>query len=276
MTRILLLIALLFGASHAVAQSYPEYNSTTVNDYAGLLDDAAEARVVQELENLRKDTGVEMTVLTLSRQDMFAPDITIEKFATGLFNEWGIGDKTSNDGVLVLILKTDRAMQIELGDGYGHEWDRETARVIDRSFLPAFGEDRYQDGIQAGVTDIINSIVKPFLTGEEAPKSSGEGSNFIWVIFTAIFGGIAALIFKDKFVKLKKCPECGGRHLNRSRHVKNKATKQAAGDGDMITECDNCSYRAVVPYTISRISSSSSKSSFGGGSSSGGGAGGKW
>lgn len=274
MTRILMILALVFSAVGAFAQSYPEYNSTTVNDYAELLDDASEARVVAQLEALEKDTGIEMTVLTLSSQDMFAPDITLEKFATGLFNEWGIGDKTSNDGVLVLIMKTDRAMRIELGGSYGRDWDRAAARVIDRSFLPAFKEDRYRDGIEAGVTDTINTIVTPFLAGEKPP--TGAPNNWVWVIVMAVVGGFGALIFKDKFVKLKRCPECGTRHLNRTRHVKNNATKMSTGDGDVITTCSNCSYRNVVPYTIGRISSSSSKSSFGGGSSGSGGASGKW
>ncbi|WP_439142779.1 TPM domain-containing protein [Planktotalea sp.] len=274
MTRLLAILAFIFTANTAFSQSYPDYASTTVNDYAGLLDDASEARLVKQLEELKKDTGVEMTVLTLSRQEMFAPDQTLEQFATGLFDEWGIGDKTRNDGVLVMVLHTDRAMRIELGKAYGRDWDRTAARVIDRSFLPAFAEDRYQDGIEAGVTETINTIVTPFLAGEDAPSGSAE-NNWVWAIVMAVVAGMGALIFKDKFVKLKKCPECGTRHLNRTRHVKNKATKTSTGDGDMITECSNCSYRSVVPYTISRVSSSKS-SSFGGGSSGGGGASGKW
>lgn len=274
MTRFLAILALIFTTSTVFAQSYPDYASTTVNDYAGLLDDASETRLVKQLKDLKKDTGVEMTVLTLSRQEMFAPDQTLEQFATGLFDEWGIGDKTRNDGVLVMVLHTDRAMRIELGKAYGRDWDRTAARVIDRSFLPAFGEDRYQDGIESGVTDTINTIVTPFLASEIAPSGRAE-NNWVWAIVMAVVAGMGALIFKDKFVKLKKCPECGTRHLNRTRHVKNKATKTSTGDGDMITECSNCSYRSVVPYTISRVSSSKS-SSFGGGSSGGGGASGKW
>lgn len=274
MKLISLCFALLLSATCALAQSYPEYNSTTVNDYAGLLDDAAEARVSEQLEALRKDTGVEMTVLTLSRKDMFTQDPSIEKFATGLFNTWGIGDKNRNDGVLVMVLHTDREMRIELGSAYGSEWNRAAARVMDRSFLPAFAEERYQDGIESGIRDTIDTIVTPFLAGAEAP--SGGSNNWVWAIVLAVFGGMGALIFKDKFVKLKKCPDCGTRHLNRTRHIKKKATKTSQGDGDMITECSNCSYRSVVPYTISRVSSSSSSSSFGGGSSSGGGASGKW
>ncbi len=274
MTRFFMIAALVFSASGALAQSYPEYNSITVNDYAGLLDEASEARVSEQLDQLRKDTGVEMTVLTLSRQDMFAPDQTLEQFATGLFNEWGIGNKNSNDGVLVMVLRTDRAMRIELGGAYGRDWDRAAARVIDRSFLPAFKEDRYQDGIEAGVSDTIETIVTPFLAGDEAP--AGESNNWVWLIVMAVFGAVGLGMFKDKLVRFKKCPECGQRHLTRTRHVKRQATKTSTGDGDIITDCSNCSYHSVVPYTIARRSSSSSRSSFGGGSSGGGGASGRW
>lgn len=273
MTRILKILALVFSANAAIAQSYPEYSSTTVNDFAGLLDEGAEARLSKQLSDLRKTTGVEMTVLTLSRQDMFAPDQTLEKFATGLFNEWGVGDKSRNDGVLIMVLRTDRAMRIELGSAYGSEWNRYAATVINRSFLPAFKEDRYQDGIEAGVSDTIDSIVAPYLAGTNAPN--GQSDTWVWAAVLAVFGTIGALVFKDRFVKLKKCPQCGTRHLERTRHVKSMASKTSTGSGDRITTCSNCDYREVVPYTISRKSSSRS-SSFGGGSSSGGGASGRW
>lgn len=78
MIHILKILALVFSANAAIAQSYPEYSSTTVNDFAGLLDEGAEARLSKQLSDLRKTTGVEMTILTLSRQDMFAPDQTLE------------------------------------------------------------------------------------------------------------------------------------------------------------------------------------------------------
>ena len=271
MLRILLF---LFWIPTAItAQSYPDYNSTTLNDYAGLLDVASKDRISAQLTALKQDTGVEMTVLTLSRQDMFAPDQSLEEFATGLFDHWGIGDKDRNDGVLILVLRTDRAMRIELGKAYGRDWDRTAANVIDRSFIPAFKEDRYQDGIEAGITDTIDSIITPFLAGEEAPS---DGSAWIFAAFAAFSGAILALIFKDKFVKLKKCPQCGTRHLDRHRHIKRKATKTRQGDGDIITECSNCGYRDVTGYSIPRTRSSSSSSSFGGGSSGGGGASGRW
>lgn len=275
MRRVLALLiwALLAVPSLVLAQSYPDYESTTVNDFAGLLDAGAEARVSAQLETLRKETGVEMTVVTLSRQAVFAPDQSLEQFATGLFNNWGIGDKTRNDGVLVLVLREDRAMRIELGAGFERDWDRASAKVIDRSFLPAFKEDRYQDGIETGVADVIETVVMPFLGGEDAPKASDD--SFIWIVVAAVFGAFGIFSARDKLVSLKKCPNCGTRGLSRAREVKVRASKTMNGSGEVTTRCANCTYHHMAPYSIARLSSSSS-SSFGGGSSGGGGASGRW
>ena len=97
MLRFLCVFMLLAGM--ASAQSYPEYQSSTVNDVADLLDPPEEAALSERLTELERETGVEMTVLTLSSQSGFAPDQTLEQFATGLFNHWGIGKAERDDGV---------------------------------------------------------------------------------------------------------------------------------------------------------------------------------
>ena len=170
MTRLLAasLILCLSFLPAAFAQSLPEYQSLTVNDYAEILDETVEAKLDEQLAQLRKDNGVEMTVLTLKRRALYTADQSLEEFATAVFNSWGVGDKTRNDGVLIMVLRQDREMRIELGSGYGPEWDRTAAEVTERSFLPAFKTYDYAGGITTGVTDTINSIVLPFRNGESA------------------------------------------------------------------------------------------------------------
>jgi uncharacterized protein len=82
-----------------------------------------------------------LTVVTLKSQKPYAPGETLEDFATNLFDDWGIGDATRNDGILVLVLPNDRAMRIELGAGYDASWNNEAGRLIDRSYLPSFSSD---------------------------------------------------------------------------------------------------------------------------------------
>lgn len=277
MKRFALAILVMLWPLCVGAQSYPDYESTTVNDFAGLLPDAEEAQVVAQLEQLRKDTGVEMTVVTLSRQDMFAPDVSMEVFATGLFNHWGVGNKAKNDGIMVLVLHTDRAMRVELGKFYGSDWDQAAKRVVDRSFLPAFKDGDYARGISNGVADVIQTIARPANEGSEPPS---KGISGMWlVVGSGLLFGLIMFMRKiiDFFARLRSCPSCGQRGgLRIARDLTRKATRTLGGLGTKTTTCTKCDYTDVSDYTTSRITKSSSSSSFGGGSSGGGGASGRW
>lgn len=273
---LLTLVIGLFLGGIAAAQTYPDYTSTTVNDFADLLDDEQETAVSAQLEALRDETGIEMTVATLSLRAFHDPEASLEQFATNLFNKWGVGDKDRNDGILVLILRNDREIRIELGAGYGRAWDRAAATVIDRSFLPAFRDDNYAKGIADGVTDAIATIAQPFHKGEAAPASkSGFGKAL------ALFAGFGVL-FSSMFwlprlkARFATCPSCGKRGLRLKNRVIQAATKTSTGQGERTTTCASCGHAQTSTYTISRKRSSSGSSSFGGGRSGGGGASGKW
>lgn len=136
----------------------PGYGEVYVNDYADLLDPQAEARIRSVLIELYDHTGVEMTVLTIADMGGFGHYGPIEPFATALFNAWGVGDATRNDGVLVLVARDDRRMRIELGSGYASSHDARMQRVIDNAFLPAFRSDDYQGGIERGVDETVQEI----------------------------------------------------------------------------------------------------------------------
>ena len=145
----------------------PGWVDLYVNDYENLLDDAAEARIRAQLTELYDRTGVEMTVLTISDMISYGWSGTFEEFATSLFNAWGIGNATRNDGVLILVSRFDRAMRIELGAGYPRTRDADMKRVIDTAFLPQFREDKYQAGITRGVEETIYEIAGVYPGGYE-------------------------------------------------------------------------------------------------------------
>ncbi|PIE13892.1 MAG: hypothetical protein CSA70_04050 [Rhodobacterales bacterium] len=167
----------LFAATALTAQSYPDYKTTTVNDFAGIIDDATQQEITRQLRDLRQETGVEVTVVNLLNKATYTPNETLEKFATGLFNYWSVGDAERNDGVMFLILRQDREVRIELGRAFHRDWDRAAARVLDNEVLPEFRENRYSQGIHRGVNGIINDIVRPYLDGAEPPRN---GSGGLW------------------------------------------------------------------------------------------------
>jgi len=261
-------------------RDFPEYTSTLINDFADLIPQATENRIIASLEQLLADKGVEMTLVTLRTRNDFGPHGSLERFATGLFNNWGVGDADRDDGILVLVLRDDREMRIELGAGYGRDFDWAAQQVIDEQMLPRFRDGDYALGIEAGVNATIRNIAMPKAEGH-APVSRGISSDSMGrIIFWTFLIGIGALLARtfigDALARLKPCPNCGRRTLRRSRETLQAASKAAAGRGLRTTRCSNCDYRDETSYSISRVSSKSSSGSFGGGSSSGGGASGKW
>lgn len=282
MLRLFVLIVFLLPTL-ANAQTYPVYNGVYVNDLANVITDEDEASIRTQLKALFKDHGVEVTVLTIDSRKTYGNSASIESFATGLFNKWGIGNAQRNDGILILIASNDREMRVELGTGYGSEFDFAAGDVIDQNFLPSFRNDMYSQGIRLGTAEVVRRIALPLASGQEIPEPAKEKGRDVGMIgFIAVFISSIGLIFRrriaDLFARLRSCPNCGRKGLHRMREVMNGASTTEAGSGILTTTCEYCDYRREQNYSIPRRSSSrsSSRSSFGGGSSSGGGASGRW
>ena len=289
MRRLLLALALLAPLA-AGAEPYPAHLAPTLNDHADLLTPAHEAEVIAEIDRLRNETGVELTVLTITTRSAYDASPTIEAFATGLFNAWGIGDATRNDGILILVLRDDREMRIELGAGYSPEYDLPAQDIINNVMLPEFRAERYDSGILAGTRAVADHIARrnaglPLREGAVpigAPAGGGGLALGVIVVQLLIGAGILALVLRRRIGELvdryRGCPECGRRGLQSERLVRVLPTNSSRGQGEVITRCTQCSWSHSRSYTIPDTSPSSSSSGgdFGGGSSSGGGASGRW
>lgn len=280
--RLILALIVFLLPTLAMAQTYPIHTNLYVNDHAAIISDEDEAALMQQLETLRTDKGIEVTVLTIDSRKTYGDSTSIESFATGLFNEWGIGNAKRNDGILILIVRQDREMRVELGNGYGAEFDAAAGDVIDQNFVPSFQYDKYSKGIRIGTNEVIRRIAMPLAEGADHPIGAEKGWDIGKIGFFAIIAGFFGLAFRrrivDFFARMRSCPSCGRRGLHRHRQIIDGASTAASGNGILTTTCNYCDYRREQNYTIPRRSSSSSSSggSFGGGSSSGGGASGRW
>lgn len=257
----------------AEAQSL-ERENLWVNDLAGVLFGSAEAQLEQTLEDLHRDIGTEMTVLTIGSRHIYGDAASIESFATGIFNQWGLGTQSNNSGILILVAKDDRDMRIELGADYPSAYDRVASGIIKEAFLPAFRGDDYQGGILAGVDQTISHIAEPFARGEDAPKGNASDT-LVWLMAAgglSTAGLVGAVVARIR----RKCPQCGEQSLVRRRVVLQSATRMSSGQGRRHADCAKCGYSHSALFTIPMISDSSSGSSSGGGHSSGGGASGSW
>lgn len=268
----------------AFAQDLPAPLSDTVSDYADILPADAEAALTQTLIDARKETGVQIVVVTMAHTaDHGGAGQSIETYAKNLFNAWGVGDKDRDDGIMVLVARDDGAMRIALGDGFGPVYDGAAQRVIDSVMLPEFRQGKFEAGIVAGASGVIDRLARPYASKNPPPpdpidwQALGDFGLFgVILLGAALF--VARRLIGDQIARFRTCPQCGGRGMHRARSVTEAATQKLAGLGLQITRCDHCSYETRTTYTIPRISSGSSDSGggFGGGSSSGGGASGRW
>lgn len=292
MLRALILLLLLPFAARA--QSFPTPQSDTISDYANLLDAATEARLTASLQTLRADTGVQLVVVTMDHiADHGGENQTPERYAKGLFNAWGIGDKARNDGILFLIVKDDRVVRIALGRSYDAVYDGHASRAIETVILPAFRQGNYVAGIEAGIEAIKTRIVTPSISPTPPPVEPASAP-LAWLIPALIgFVGVIGIgaIFRGHIAMLfRRCPSCNQRKLHGRRDVIVPARYGHTGEGIDRVWCSNCNYSHETKYIVAALmrdrnnsnrpgggsSSGGGSSGFGGGSSSGGGATGRW
>jgi uncharacterized membrane protein YgcG len=119
-----------------------------VVDAAGILDDAAEARLTTQLAALETEVGPQMVVVTVPALNGRA----IEDYSRELANGWGVGDKDRNDGLLLVIAPNERKVRIELGRGLeGVLSDELCASIIVNDIVPSYKSGDFQGGTSSGV-----------------------------------------------------------------------------------------------------------------------------
>ena len=128
----------------------------------------------------------------------------IESYSLRVAESWKIGRKGQDNGALFLIAKNDRKMRIEVGYGLeGVLTDVTARRIIAENVAPAFREDRFAAGIDAGVDRIIAVVAegKP-LPPRQTDNLARGGRGFsletllvILFIVVPVVGGILRSIF---------------------------------------------------------------------------------
>ncbi|MDH5179906.1 MAG: TPM domain-containing protein [Gammaproteobacteria bacterium] len=126
-----------------------------VNDYAGILSPYTAGQIAALLENHEMQTGNQIAVLTL---DSLEGEV-LEDFANRVFRRWGLGQKEKNNGVLLMISRSDRKLRIEVGYGLeGVLTDAGSSRIIQTTIVPYFKRGDFNNGILAGAQAIIATL----------------------------------------------------------------------------------------------------------------------
>ncbi len=209
-------------------------------------------------------------------------------FRHQLFNHWGLGNEEADNGLLVLLVVEQGAIEIETG--YGVEGllpDALCKRVIENLMIPHFREGDFDSGMLEGV-----GAMALVLQGADPAEVTEPEEDLVAIAIVALLFGVVPLVAVVLIVRHQsRCPRCKKHTLRRSgRVLLSKTPYQKNYNVTYIcTECGKIVNRREVESTAVAAGTMMGGGShrggfggggfgggFGGGMSGGGGAGGRF
>jgi uncharacterized protein len=156
-----------------------------VVDTVGVLSATQRQELERALASLESRKGSQVAVLLV---DTTQPE-SIEQFALRVAEEWKLGRRGVDDGVLLVLAMGDRALRLEVGYGLeGSLSDVIASRIIREIITPELRAGNTFEGIRKGL-----AAVQAVLEGEElpAPSKSTEGDPFgALLMLPLMFGSV--------------------------------------------------------------------------------------
>lgn len=169
------LVGILLLCTSVAALDIPRLNGY-INDHAGMIPASTELKLEQYLEQFEQTDSTQIAVLTLTSlegEDLADTSLRVAE-------QWQLGQKQSDNGLLLLIAKEDRKIRIEVGRGLeGRLTDLLAGRIIDGEISPYFKQGDFSGGIIAGVIS-MGEAVRGEYTGTGKRKKK-KRSSFGWL-----------------------------------------------------------------------------------------------
>lgn len=180
-----------------------------VADYADVLEKETEDYIIELNQVLQQATGAQIVVVTVD----FTDGMSLEEYAYNIFNEWGIGDKEKNNGLLLLLSIGNDDYWAMQGKGLENAL---TSAMLGEYLYQELEPDFAQGQYNAGVKKVFDSFyawfvnyygvmgqdsadiqaATPVAGTEEQQSVSIVGWFFIFVLIISMFIG-----FRQSYVQ---------------------------------------------------------------------------
>lgn len=164
-------------------------------DPAHILPADLTARLTQDLEAHETKTGNQVAVLVLPSLE----SEPLEPFSHRVATTWALGQKGTDNGVLLLVALRERKVRIEVGYGLeGTLTDLRSARIIRNDIVPRFRADDLPGGIAAGVRAILQTLEGAALEESAPPRRDADEAPAIqYLLVGIVVGTLAGLILSQ-------------------------------------------------------------------------------
>ena len=180
------------------------YGLTDIPEFAHRVIDTTQTLTDSQKESLEssligfekpRTDGAQIAVLMIPKLD----NETVEQYADRVFIQWKIGRKGQDNGILLVIVKDDKLMRIEVGYGLeGTITDLVASKIIREQLAPQFRQNNYYQGIDNALSVLKQKIDNP------TPKcEDNEQGLRIEQLFTENFAYYALVSFVICFILAK-------------------------------------------------------------------------
>jgi uncharacterized protein len=183
-------ILLFLGCFSSLALEVPPGPERRVTDRTGALTAEQIERLDQKLAAFERETTNQIVVLLIPSLE----GDSLEDYSIRLAEKWKVGQKGRNNGVILLIVKNDRKVRLEVGYGLeGALPDALAGTIIRNEIGPRFRNGEFYQGIDAGVNAVMSAI-----KGEYKASPGRRGSPvppwlpFLLVLAFMVFFSMAA------------------------------------------------------------------------------------
>ena len=210
-----LLLVCLIGVVYGF--TIPNYE-WYITDKVGIFSETEKTDLTNKIEEIEKATSIEIAVLVVPTVD---DDINLAAVDVG--NQWWVGKKGQNNGLVLLIAVDDRKWSIQVW--YGLEWtipDLVAKNIGEAHFPSNFRAGNYYQGIDEMLDDVSGyikqdpTIVQTYSSyntavDEAATTWSRMLDRFMWYIFLFVFislppnnnGLVALLSYKARIPNIR-------------------------------------------------------------------------
>ena len=191
--RLMVFLGMMFFAASAWALDVPPLTGRVV-DLAHVLSADATTSLSRDLEAHEAKTANQVAVLIIPSLE----GEPLESFSHRVATTWKLGQKGTDNGVLLIIALNERKVRIEVGYGLeGTLTDLRSAHIIRQEIVPRFRNGDMPGGIAAGVQAILGTIDGAYTATEVPPVGFNPGdhpSGFEYVIIGVIVGFMAGIL----------------------------------------------------------------------------------
>lgn len=169
----ILFLLLILPPPEALGQApIPATPTAWVTDTVGFMSPAAVARLNARLEAYERQTGHQLLVWIGSSTG----GEVIETWAVRAFEQWKVGRRGIDDGLVLILMTEDRRLRFEVGYGLeGDVPDVTASRIINETIVPRIQAGDADGAITAGMEAITAAIGVPMEGSEPAARQPGPG-----------------------------------------------------------------------------------------------------